>query len=318
MASLPLCAGGIAWAFSLTLLDWGSDCCCLRCWQVPCWHCHVLFWNGHQHALGLHAHWAAKARGKGLQDSDWYACASFVVCVRACVCVRMCVCVCVRACVRVCGLCIVTCIISCLSPFNALPSYIHTHTLVPQTCAGGMFEFVSGANFFGEILEWTGFAVASWSFPVSWSIRKRSRERERACVCVRVYVCGERENCAALTSVRVRVWFALNRPCALQCLPSATLPLVVTNITSKCFEREVERKTETGRQTDGTERHTFTLPPSQPILSLSLCLTSLPLLKHTGGISASLKTTQSSGELCSLSSGSCADFSQQHSTIFFN
>ncbi|EGD77467.1 hypothetical protein PTSG_08562 [Salpingoeca rosetta] len=30
---------------------------------------------------------------------------------------------------------------------------------------GGMFEFVSGANFFGEILEWTGFAIASWSFP---------------------------------------------------------------------------------------------------------------------------------------------------------
>ena len=149
-------------------------------------------------------------------------------------------------------------------------------------------------------------------------VNKKEKSRERACVCVRVYVCGERENCAALTSVRVRVWFALNRPCALQCLPSATLLLVVTNITSKCFEREVERKTETGRQTDGTERHTFTLPPSQPILSLSLCLTSLPLLKHTGGISASLKTTQSSGELCSLSSGSCADFSQQHSTIFFN
>jgi len=28
---------------------------------------------------------------------------------------------------------------------------------------GGMFEYVSGANFFGEILEWTGFAIASWS-----------------------------------------------------------------------------------------------------------------------------------------------------------
>ena len=28
-----------------------------------------------------------------------------------------------------------------------------------------MFEFVSGANFFGEIVEWSGFAVASWSFP---------------------------------------------------------------------------------------------------------------------------------------------------------
>ncbi|XP_006012612.1 3-oxo-5-alpha-steroid 4-dehydrogenase 1 isoform X1 [Latimeria chalumnae] len=28
---------------------------------------------------------------------------------------------------------------------------------------GGMFEYVSGANFFGEVLEWTGFAVAGWS-----------------------------------------------------------------------------------------------------------------------------------------------------------
>ncbi|XP_044047411.1 3-oxo-5-alpha-steroid 4-dehydrogenase 2-like [Siniperca chuatsi] len=30
---------------------------------------------------------------------------------------------------------------------------------------GGMFEFVSGANFFGEIVEWCGYAVASWSLP---------------------------------------------------------------------------------------------------------------------------------------------------------
>ncbi|XP_043921340.1 3-oxo-5-alpha-steroid 4-dehydrogenase 1 isoform X2 [Protopterus annectens] len=28
---------------------------------------------------------------------------------------------------------------------------------------GGMFEYVSGANFLGEIIEWTGFAVACWS-----------------------------------------------------------------------------------------------------------------------------------------------------------
>ncbi|XP_056267005.1 3-oxo-5-alpha-steroid 4-dehydrogenase 2a isoform X2 [Pseudoliparis swirei] len=32
---------------------------------------------------------------------------------------------------------------------------------------GGMFEFVSGANFLGEILEWTGFALASWSLPAT-------------------------------------------------------------------------------------------------------------------------------------------------------
>uniref|UniRef100_A0A672LPY1 3-oxo-5-alpha-steroid 4-dehydrogenase 2-like n=1 Tax=Sinocyclocheilus grahami TaxID=75366 RepID=A0A672LPY1_SINGR len=30
---------------------------------------------------------------------------------------------------------------------------------------GGMFELVSGANFFGEIVEWCGYAVACWSFP---------------------------------------------------------------------------------------------------------------------------------------------------------
>ncbi|KAG7316047.1 hypothetical protein KOW79_020913 [Hemibagrus wyckioides] len=30
---------------------------------------------------------------------------------------------------------------------------------------GGMFEWVSGANFFGEILEWCGYAAAAWSLP---------------------------------------------------------------------------------------------------------------------------------------------------------
>ncbi|XP_018421826.1 PREDICTED: 3-oxo-5-alpha-steroid 4-dehydrogenase 1 [Nanorana parkeri] len=30
---------------------------------------------------------------------------------------------------------------------------------------GGLFEYVSGANFFGEIVEWSGFAVAGWSTP---------------------------------------------------------------------------------------------------------------------------------------------------------
>lgn len=28
-----------------------------------------------------------------------------------------------------------------------------------------MFELVSGANFLGEIVEWCGYAVATWSFP---------------------------------------------------------------------------------------------------------------------------------------------------------
>uniref|UniRef100_A0A0B6Z3K1 3-oxo-5alpha-steroid 4-dehydrogenase (NADP(+)) n=1 Tax=Arion vulgaris TaxID=1028688 RepID=A0A0B6Z3K1_9EUPU len=30
---------------------------------------------------------------------------------------------------------------------------------------GGMFTYVSGANFFGEILEWFGFAILSWTLP---------------------------------------------------------------------------------------------------------------------------------------------------------
>ena len=30
---------------------------------------------------------------------------------------------------------------------------------------GGMFEYVSGANFLGEIVEWAGFAIATWSLP---------------------------------------------------------------------------------------------------------------------------------------------------------
>ncbi|KAL2086502.1 hypothetical protein ACEWY4_017561 [Coilia grayii] len=30
---------------------------------------------------------------------------------------------------------------------------------------GGVFEYVSGANYFGEIVEWYGFAMATWSLP---------------------------------------------------------------------------------------------------------------------------------------------------------
>ena len=29
---------------------------------------------------------------------------------------------------------------------------------------GGLFEYVSGANYFGECLEWTGYAIACWSW----------------------------------------------------------------------------------------------------------------------------------------------------------
>jgi len=30
---------------------------------------------------------------------------------------------------------------------------------------GGMFNYVSGANFCGEIIEWTGYAIAAWNLP---------------------------------------------------------------------------------------------------------------------------------------------------------
>jgi 3-oxo-5-alpha-steroid 4-dehydrogenase 1 len=30
---------------------------------------------------------------------------------------------------------------------------------------GGFFRYVSGANYFGELMEWTGWAVATWSLP---------------------------------------------------------------------------------------------------------------------------------------------------------
>ncbi|XP_004711208.1 3-oxo-5-alpha-steroid 4-dehydrogenase 2 [Echinops telfairi] len=33
---------------------------------------------------------------------------------------------------------------------------------IPQ---GGLFTYVSGANYLGEIIEWMGFALATWSLP---------------------------------------------------------------------------------------------------------------------------------------------------------
>lgn len=35
---------------------------------------------------------------------------------------------------------------------------------IPQ---GGLFKYVSAPNLFGEVLEWTGYAIASWSLPTA-------------------------------------------------------------------------------------------------------------------------------------------------------
>ncbi|CAG09532.1 unnamed protein product, partial [Tetraodon nigroviridis] len=58
-----------------------------------------------------------------------------------------------------------------------IPTGTQTHTLhlsssracgdlqARESPAGGFFRYVSGANFFGEITEWMGYAVATWSLP---------------------------------------------------------------------------------------------------------------------------------------------------------
>ncbi|XP_066553193.1 3-oxo-5-alpha-steroid 4-dehydrogenase 2 isoform X2 [Amia ocellicauda] len=40
-----------------------------------------------------------------------------------------------------------------------------TGEVVYKIPRGGLFEYVSGANFFGEIIEWFGYAIATWSLP---------------------------------------------------------------------------------------------------------------------------------------------------------
>ncbi|XP_068184388.1 3-oxo-5-alpha-steroid 4-dehydrogenase 2b isoform X2 [Antennarius striatus] len=37
--------------------------------------------------------------------------------------------------------------------------------IVYRIPTGGFFEYVSGANFLGEIVEWFGYAIATWSYP---------------------------------------------------------------------------------------------------------------------------------------------------------
>jgi hypothetical protein len=48
-------------------------------------------------------------------------------------------------------------------------SCCHMHLVVPsagyKVPHGGLFRFVSAANFTAEILEWTGYAIATWSLP---------------------------------------------------------------------------------------------------------------------------------------------------------
>ena len=34
-----------------------------------------------------------------------------------------------------------------------------------QIPEGGLYKFISCPNYFGEIMEWVGFAIISWSFP---------------------------------------------------------------------------------------------------------------------------------------------------------
>ena len=38
-------------------------------------------------------------------------------------------------------------------------------TIVLSHWLGGAFDYVSGANYFGECLEWTGYAIAGWCWP---------------------------------------------------------------------------------------------------------------------------------------------------------
>jgi hypothetical protein len=34
-----------------------------------------------------------------------------------------------------------------------------------RSISGGLFNYVSGANFLAESIEWTGFAICAWTLP---------------------------------------------------------------------------------------------------------------------------------------------------------
>lgn len=60
---------------------------------------------------------------------------------------------------------------------------------------GGMFTYVSGANFFGEIVEWAGFAIACWSLPslafflfTAFNIGPRAVQHHRYHMCIKIVV----------------------------------------------------------------------------------------------------------------------------------
>ncbi|XP_008314564.1 3-oxo-5-alpha-steroid 4-dehydrogenase 2a [Cynoglossus semilaevis] len=48
---------------------------------------------------------------------------------------------------------------------NILRNLRKPNEIVYKIPWGGLFEYVSGANFFGEIVEWCGYAIAVWNFP---------------------------------------------------------------------------------------------------------------------------------------------------------
>ncbi len=56
---------------------------------------------------------------------------------------------------------------------------------------GGLFEYVSGANYFSESVEWTGYAIACWSWPglvmVAFTIMcvgSRALQHHRLVLCI--------------------------------------------------------------------------------------------------------------------------------------
>lgn len=58
-----------------------------------------------------------------------------------------------------------------------------------------MFTYVSGANFFGEIVEWAGFAIACWSLPslafflfTAFNIGPRAVQHHRYHMCIKILV----------------------------------------------------------------------------------------------------------------------------------